>query len=76
MSPDLLDLHAPHHLPDDDLDVLVVDGDVLGPVDLLDLVHEVPLQLLLAEDRQDVVRVDRPVDQRIARLALARPPAR
>jgi hypothetical protein len=57
---DLLDLHEAHHLADDDLDVLVVDVDALGAVDLLDLVHQVPLELLLAEDLQDVVRVDRP----------------
>ena len=63
---DLLDLHAAHHLAHDDLDVLVVDRDVLRAVDLLDLVDEVALQLLLAEDREDVVRVDRSVDQRIA----------
>ena len=63
----VLDLHPPHHLPDDDLDVLVVDVDALQPVDLLDLVDEVRLQRLLAEDRQDVVRVARPVHQRLAR---------
>ena len=53
------DLHEPAHLPHDDLDVLVVDGDALGAVDLLDLVDEVALQLGLAEHREDVVR-DRP----------------
>jgi len=42
--------------------VLVVDGDRLRAVDLLDLVDQV--QLLDAEDRQDVVRIDRTVDQR------------
>ena len=73
---DLFDLHAAHHLADDDLDVLVVDGDVLRAVDLLDLVHQVPLQLLLAQDRQDVVRVDRAVDQRIARAHPLASPAR
>ena len=63
---DLLDLHRPHHLAHDHLDVLVVDRDALRPVDLLDLVGHVALQLLLAEHLQDVVRVDRAVDQRIA----------
>ena len=63
----ILDLHPPHHLPDDDLDVLVVDVDALQPVDLLDLVDEIRVQRLLAEDRQDVVRVARPVHQRLAR---------
>ena len=48
---DLLDLHGAHHLADDDLDVLVVDRHVLRAVDLLDLVDQVALQLLLAQDR-------------------------
>ena len=48
---DILDLHPPHHLPDDDLDVLVVDVDALQPVDLLDFVDQVLLQFLLAEHR-------------------------
>ena len=52
---------------DDDLDVLVVDVDALQPVDLLDLVDQVALQLLLAEHAQDVVRVARAVHQRLAR---------
>jgi hypothetical protein len=38
---DVLDADAPEHLPNDDLDVLVVDGDALQAVDLLDLVDEV-----------------------------------
>ena len=38
---DLADLHAAEHLPDDDLDVLVVDLDALEAVDLLDLVDQV-----------------------------------
>ena len=37
----LLDLHPAHHLPRDDLDVLVVDVHALEPVDLLDLVDQV-----------------------------------
>ena len=64
---DILDLHPPHHLPRDDLDVLVVDVDALQPVDLLDFVHQVLLQLLLAEHPQDVVRVARTVHQLLAR---------
>ena len=48
------------------LDVLVVDGNGLRAVDLLDLVDQVALQLLDAEDRQDVVRIDRTVDERVA----------
>src|SRR4029078_4362237 len=64
---DILDLHPPHHLPDDDLDVLVVDVDALQPVDILDLVDQVGVQRLLAEDRQDVVRIARSVHERLAR---------
>ena len=51
------DLDLLHHLPDDDSDVLVVDGDALEAVDLLHLVHEEALAILLAEDAHDVVRV-------------------
>jgi hypothetical protein len=63
---DLADLHPPEHLPDDDLDVLVVDLDALQPVDLLDLVHEVASERLLALDLQDVVRVRRAIHQGLA----------
>ena len=38
----------------------------LRAVDLLDLVDQVALQLLLPRTAQDVVRVDRTVDERIA----------
>ena len=47
--------------------MLVVDGNALEPVDLLDLVDEVRRELLLALDAKDVVRVCRPVLQRLAR---------
>jgi hypothetical protein len=57
---------AAQHLAADDFDVLVVDGDGLGAVDLLDLVDQVALQLLDTEDREDVVRIDRTVDARVA----------
>ena len=63
---DLLDAHAAQHLPDDDLDVLVVDADALQAVNLLDFVHEPGRELLLALHAQDVVRVRRTVLQRIA----------
>src|SRR4029078_9357801 len=66
---DVLDAHAAQHLTNDDLDVLVVDGDALEAVDLLDLVDEIRRELLLALDAQDVVRVRRPVVQRLARSA-------
>ena len=62
----VFDLHPPHHLAGDGLDVLVVDGHALEAVDLLDFVDQVLLQFLLAEDRQDVVRIARTVHQRVA----------
>jgi hypothetical protein len=53
--------------------VLVVDTDALQAVDLLDLVDEPCSELFLALDAQDVVRIGRPVLQRIARAnAVAR----
>ena len=63
---DVLDAHAAQHLANDDLDVLVVDGDALQPVDLLDLVDQVRRELLLALDAKDVVRVRRAVHERLA----------
>src|SRR5262249_53574027 len=62
----VLDANAAHHLTNDDLDVLVVDGDALKAVHLLDLVDEVRRELLLALDAKDVVRVRRPVHERLA----------
>ena len=50
---------ALEHLPDDHLDVLVVDRDALAAVDLLDLAHQVQLHLARAHDPQHVVRVRR-----------------
>src|SRR5205807_4298250 len=55
---------AAQHLTANDFDVLVVDGNTLRTVDLLDLVHQVALQLLDAEDRQYIMRIDRTVDER------------
>ena len=51
------DRHTAQHLPDDDLDVLVVDRHTLRVVDLLDLADQVDLDGTLAEDAQHVVRV-------------------
>ena len=72
---DLLDAHAAQHLTHDDLDVLVVDGDALQAVDLLDFVHEPGRELLLALHAQDVVRVRGPVLQRLAGARRGRPAA-
>src|SRR5215469_15179976 len=58
---DVFHLAPTHHLPDDHLDVLVADVDALQPIDFLDFVYQVSLQLFFAEDGQDVVRVERPV---------------
>src|SRR6185369_10047364 len=63
---DARDANAAQHLTADDFDVLVVDLHRLRTVDLLNLVHEVALQFLDAEDRKHVVRIDRTVDERVA----------
>ena len=64
----VFDLHPAHHLADDHFDVLVRDVHALQPVDFLDFVHQVRLQFLLAEHGENVVRVQRAVHQRLARL--------
>ncbi len=50
--------------------------DALEPVDLLDLVHELGRELLLALHPEDVVRVRRAVLQRLARRARGHPAGR
>ena len=62
------DRHPLEHLPDDDLDVLVVDRHALGAVDLLDLVDQVQLHRARAEDAQHLLRVDGTDDQLLADL--------
>ena len=69
----VLDAHAAQHLPNDDLDVLVVDLHALEAVDLLDLVDQVLRELLLAEHPQDVVRVGRRRPSAARRRARGRP---
>src|ERR1700691_2154540 len=64
----VLDLHPAHHLTDNHFDVLVADVDALQPVDFLDFVHQVGLQLFFAEHSQNVVRVERAIHERFARL--------
>ena len=68
VSPGVVDLGLLQHLPDDHLDMLVVDRDALEPVDLLDLVDEIVGKLLDALDRQDVVRRGMAVEQELALL--------
>ena len=62
----LVDADLAEHLPDDDLDVLVVDRDALAPVDLLDFLHQVALDGVLAAGVEVLLRVDRPVGDRVA----------
>src|SRR6476469_8242499 len=57
------DRHPTQHLADDDLDVLVVDRHTLLAVDRLDLVDQVHLHRAGAEDAQDLLGVDRTLDQ-------------
>src|ERR1700756_3677182 len=64
----VFDLHPAHHLTNNHFDVLVRDVDALEPVDFLDFVHQVSLQLFFAEHSQDVVRVERAVHQGFASL--------
>src|SRR5215831_5346344 len=63
---DVFDLHPAHHLADDGLDVLVVDVDALQAVDLLHGVDEIGLRVLFAEDGENVVRIERAVNERLA----------
>ena len=62
----LVDAHLAEHLPDDDLDVLVVDRDALALVDLLDLLDQVALDGVLAPGVEVLLRVDRPVRDGVA----------
>ena len=62
------DGHLPQHLPDDDLDVLVVDRHTLRAVDLLHAVDEVHLHRAGAQDAQNLLRVDGAHDELLADL--------
>ena len=62
----LVDADLAEHLPDDDLDVLVVDRDALAPVDLLDFLDQVALHRVLAARVEVLLRVDRTVGDRVA----------
>src|SRR6476619_2466472 len=61
----IVDLDLLQHLANDHLDVLVVDGDTLQPIDVLDLVDEIGGQFLDALDRQDIVGSGISLDDRI-----------
>src|SRR4029079_10440397 len=54
----LVDADLAEHLPNDDLDVLVVDGHALAAVDALDLLDEVTLDRLPAAGLQVLLGVD------------------
>src|SRR5581483_9191659 len=54
-----------HHLAHDHLDVLVADGYTLEAIDLLDFVDQVSLEFFFAQNRQDVVRVQRTIHERL-----------
>src|SRR6056297_1899314 len=56
------------HLPDDDLDVLVVDLHALEPIDVLDFLHQVIGQRLDAQQAKNVVRIELAVDDGFALL--------
>jgi hypothetical protein len=66
VSPGSAISHAAQHLAHDHLDVLVVDLHALQAVDVLHLVDDVARQRLDAQQAQDVVRVGRAVDDRLA----------
>src|ERR1035438_4611482 len=61
-------LFRSHHLPDDHLDVLVVDVDALVPVDGLDLVDQVVLDVVAAANQEQLLRADRALGDAVARL--------
>ena len=62
----LVDAHLAQHLPDDDLDVLVVDGHALAAVNALDFLDEIALDGIAAARLEVLLRVDGPVGDRIA----------
>ncbi len=65
---DVFHLAPPHHLANDDFDVLVADVHALQAIDFLDFVHQIRLQFFFAQHSENVVRVERPVHERFARL--------
>src|SRR5579872_231370 len=62
----VLDLHPAHHLANDGFDVFVVDVHALQAINLLDGIHQVSLRVLLAENRQQIERIERAIDERLA----------
>src|SRR4249919_1128789 len=64
----VLDADLLQHLPDDQLDVLVVDLDALRLVDLLHLADEIELRRGVALEAQKVGRCDRALVESVSRL--------
>ena len=62
----VLNAHLSQHAGHDDLDVLVVDLDALAAVHVLNFAGEILLHGLFAGNAQDIVRHERPINQRIA----------
>ena len=62
------DFDLAQHLPDDDFDVFVVDRHALEPVNLLDLIRDVPGQFRDALQPQDVMRRQRTIRHHFAPL--------
>src|SRR5205823_5581341 len=65
-----VDANLPHHLPDDHLDVLVVDVDALRAIDLLDLVDQVVLHRLTTKDVQQLLGAVRALGDLVTGLDL------
>src|SRR5579885_868861 len=63
----LLYTHAAQHLPDDNLDMLVIDIHTSVAIDLLDFLHQVGLHSFAALDAQDILWVALPTGNRRAR---------
>src|SRR5699024_6436671 len=59
---------ATQHLPNNDLDVLVVDAHTLRTVDLLDLLDEEAFGLTTTADAQHLLRIDSTDDELLAGL--------
>ncbi len=60
------DLHLTHHLRQDGLDVLVIDGHRLTAVDVLNFTQQVLLHRVLAVDSQNILGIQGAIDQRLA----------
>src|SRR3984957_9498127 len=62
----IFNLYPTHHLAGNGFDVFVVDVHALEAVNLLNGVHEIGLREFLAENREQVMQVERAVNQSLA----------